>query len=360
MTLILTTNLESNRTRNQWAVPIGLLISDDALKNALLALIPSHSSNAAIFSAASDQLDLMLCLDEFLVAKQAAGLRPRTIRWYRDQIMIFVEWCKSVDAGDVTPSVVERFLAGQRDPKLHLSDATISARYRTLSALFGWIIKRHELAPDANPLHAIPAPRVRKSPIEYVHLAEFARLYDSIEGADWLDERDRVILLILFWSGLRVSEATGLAVHDIDVSAKLICVRSAKGDSARFVPCAPDLAMVLLRYLYARPPWPHKTLFLSSDGYDGVRGALTAEGIRQMLIRRCKAAALRAMNPHAFRHGFAMEFLNAGMQLSAVSEVMGHSNQQITKDIYARWLTGGLSQEYERVRERLQTKTRNV
>jgi integrase len=78
------------------------------------------------------------------------------------------------------------------------------------------------------------------------------------------------------------------------------------------------------------------------------------DGIRQMLRRRCQAAGLRYMHPHLFRHGFAMLFLNNGMQLSAVSAAMGHSSQQITTDIYAHWLSDGLSREYETARARVE------
>lgn len=310
---------------------------------AVSAMRPGTNGNVSLADA----------IEQFLIAKRAAGLTNRTICWYGDQIAVFVNWCKAMQISQVSPMEIEKFLAGQRDIRPKLADATISARYRALSALFGWISERYNLTDANNPMHGIKAPRIRKKPVEYVKLREFQQLYDSIRGNDWLDERDRLILLTLFWSGLRVGEVCALAVHDIDVKSQLICVRTAKGDSARFVPCAPDLAAVLVRYLYSRPAWRGAELILSSDGYEGAKGILMPEGVRQMLIRRCSDATMRPMNPHSFRHGFAMTFLNAGMQLSAISEAMGHSSTTITRDIYARWLTQGLSREYERVRKTL-------
>jgi integrase len=61
------------------------------------------------------------------------------------------------------------------------------------------------------------------------------------------------------------------------------------------------------------------------------------------------------MHPHLFRHGFAMLFLNNGMPLSAVAAAMGHASPQTTIDIYAHWLTDGLSREYELARTRVDT-----
>jgi integrase len=108
-------------------------------------------------------------------------------------------------------------------------------------------------------------------------------------------------------------------------------------------------------YLYNRPAWSKPPLWVSSDGYSGVRGALTAEGIRVMLRRRCTDVGLRSINPHQVRHGFAMTLLNAGMELSAVSAAMGHSSQSVTEQVYAAWLTEGLAREYDAALRRLAT-----
>jgi integrase len=160
--------------------------------------------------------------------------------------------------------------------------------------------------------------------------------------------------MLMFWSGLRVAELTSLRVQDVDIAKRLVTVRRGKGGKSRLVPCAPDLGVTMLAYLLARPAFAGDALFASNDGYGGVRGDLTVVGVRLMLRRCCQAAGLRYMHPHLFRHGFAMLFLNNGMQLSAVSAAMGHSDPKVTTDIYAHWLTDGLSQEYDLARTRVE------
>ena len=97
--------------------------------------------------------------------------------------------------------------------------------------------------------------------------------------------------------------------------------------------------------LAVRPPTESEFLFASSDGSGGIRGVMHYAGLQQMLRRRCQQANLPRYNLHSFRHGFAIAFLNADMQMSAVSAAMGHTSIDTTQ-IYARWLSTGLRTAY--------------
>jgi integrase len=85
---------------------------------------------------------------------------------------------------------------------------------------------------------------------------------------------------------------------------------------------------------------------LASDGFAGIKGVLQAEGVRQMLIRRCRAAGITYRNPHAFRHGLAMLLLNNGMRLTTVAKVLGHSDPAVTHKVYAHTLDETVRTEY--------------
>lgn len=283
-------------------------------------------------------------LSRFLTSREATGLSPRSLRWYDEQVSSYLNWLQQ-HAGDwCSPDTVDEFLAHER--RRQLADSTIQARYRALSAWFTWLVRRKFISKSANPIPAVDRPKISKKRRRYVSLPDFARLYQSIQGDTWLDYRDREILLLMQFSGLRVSEVTNLVPADVDVAERLIHVRNGKGGDDRDVPCPQETVSAHVRYLMARPAYPGAALFVSHDGYEGVRGTIGDNGIRQMLRRRCQSAGLEYYNPHSFRHGFAMLFLNAGMTLSAVSEAMGHSSEQTTR-IYARWLKEGLAQAYE-------------
>lgn len=268
---------------------------------------------------------------------------PKTLAWYAEQFTAFQTW-RSDNAGEL-PDVdeIERFLADSHDSGL--SPSTVHARYRALKALLRFLERRRRLDHNDNPIHQMEAPSVPKSVRPYVTLSEVRQLLNTC-GDDWIGQRDRLILLLLFYSGLRLGELTALRVEDINASTLEVTIRHGKGDKARTVPTIPDIRPVLAAYLYQRPQ--HTTeLWLSSDGYGSAKGVFTAEGIRQMLFRRCARANLPRLNPHRFRHGFAMWMLNNGVRLTTVSTAMGHSDPAITSQIYAHTTATTLRTEYD-------------
>lgn len=289
-------------------------------------------------------------LKRFLASKTATGMSKRTVRWYADLLGEYIEYVQAEGIPWWQTESVETFHS-------HLWERgfkpnSVDCYYRALRAWCNWLLRRNLMQPPS-PITAMARPTRASDPVDYVTLVEFTKLLQSVEGEEWTDQRDRCLLMLMYWSGLRVAELVSLRVADVDIAARLVTVRRGKGGKSRLVPCATDLGVTLLSYLLARPAAVGETLFTSNDGYGGVRGNLGVCGVRLMLRRRCKAAAVRYMHPHLFRHGFAMLFLNNGMQLSAVSAAMGHSDTKVTTDIYARWLADGISREYESARARV-------
>ncbi len=290
-------------------------------------------------------------LTRFLVAKEAANRSPRTIAWYEEQIAHFLLWLEGQDVGgEEPPALIDRYLAGER--KRGLSPNTVSARFRAISAWLNWCAKRNLI--EAAPTATMERPRVPKTIAPYVTVEECSALLAGIAAADWTDARDRLLVLLLFFSGLRCGELVALNVDDIDRQAGTVRVRHGKGMKARVVPVSGAVPRALAEYVFSRPVYGGPELFLSNDGYGGIRGPLTTEGVRQMLIRRCKRAGVRYMHPHLWRHGCAMWMLNNGVGLSGVSALLGHSSTVVTETVYARWQPDALKREYQEALARVQ------
>jgi site-specific recombinase XerD len=285
-------------------------------------------------------------LQSFLTAKMAAGLAPRTLDWYRAFITAWLVTCPTVTA---SASQIETYLAGLR--RKGMAPATVAGHYRALSVWFAWLVESGAIG--ASPMRTVRRPKAPQKRVAYVTPAELRALVAGIDGDNWLDARDRAFVLLLFYSGVRVSESIALHTTEVEFAKRLLFVRRGKGGLPRLIPFAAEVAPALLDYLYRRPPSPLPQLWLAQDGNYEARGALTDNGARQMLRRRCKEAGIRYLNPHAFRHGFAMWTLNAGMELSAVAAAMGHSSTQVTQRTYARWLPDSLQREYEDAATRL-------
>ncbi len=282
---------------------------------------------------------------------RAARRAERTLEWYEEQFTTFEHWRRAHSLPDELPSAetIEEFLADEHMTK---SPSTVNARFRALRALFFFLERRRRITHDENPIHLIEAPSVPVEARRFVTMEDLDLMLATTKEPGWLNVRDRLIMHILFYSGLRVSELCALTISDFDRSGLAILVRSGKGSKARLVPCPEETITLFIRYLFERPQHSEH-LLLASDGYDGVTGPLKREGVRQMLIRRCAAALIYpAFSPHAFRHGFAMWLLNAGARITTVSTAMGHSDPTVTHKIYAHTTTTTVRREYDEALER--------
>lgn len=282
-------------------------------------------------------------ISAFITAKEGQNLAKNTIIWYQQQLETFAAALNHDPAViDITPETISAYLAAQRH---HVGAHTLYARWNSLNIFFNWLSQRHG---HPSPMLHVPKPRVPKSIKNYVEFNEYDRLRNSIPRNSWFDYRDVALIDTLYWCGLRLGECAGLDVEHLNTSQRTIRVVEAKGGKDRLVPAHPQLPGVILEYLMHRPPWSGPELWLAWNVRTReIKGRIAGEGIRQMLIRRCKQAEIRYMHPHLWRHGTAMMLLNNGAGLDAVAAVLGHSDTKITESTYAHWRIRELQSHYE-------------
>jgi integrase/recombinase XerD len=299
----------------------------------------------------------------FLASKRAAGLSRRTVDWYDGQIRWFFEWLKNVGIGGaewLQPTTIRAALSAEaeRVEQGEISAYTLEARFRALNVFFSWLKEwlLEERGISIDPMRGIKRPKTPKLMPRQVTVAQMDRLMASIpESGDWVDLRDRLAILLLFWLGLRRSEVVNLSIPDFDLGQRQVLIRGtqrgtagAKGGKDRHLPFPPVVGSALLAYLMSGPPAAGTKLFVSATGQRKVRGALTDNGLRQMVERRCQAAGMPHLNPHSFRHGLAMALLNdGGADLAMVSRLLGHSTMAVTKQFYADYTDDGLRNAYD-------------
>jgi integrase/recombinase XerC len=290
----------------------------------------------------------------FLAIKRAERRSPVTVRSYEQLLGLFRASLppEVMAVEEITTEQCAAFLAAEEGRKLnapgspdrHMKATSLAARYRAMRVFLRWSSETYKFA---NPL-VFKAPKIDIEPPRRASNEDVEALLASIDGDGWLDFRDRAIVRLLHGTGLRVQECASLALNDLDVAKRLVYVADGKGGKARYVPFTPGVAMHLLAYLLNRPAWSGRELLLGSVNRHGVpHGPLTANGIRQMLKRRCRAAGIAYINPHSLRHLFATKALNDGIPLSAVSTMMGHASTDFTARVYAKWLTDGLVAIYD-------------
>jgi len=296
-------------------------------------------------------------IELFILYREAENLSPRTIRWYRDHLGVFLDWLPpSIVLTEVRSADIARYIAEQasssRLPKA-LAPYTVRARYSTLRAFFNWAEESDEVGKPPSPIgygrrKKVKPPRTGDPAKKFVPYEHYKRYVTIIQPTTWQAARDRLLGIILFWSGVRLQECTDLLVRDVDMKRELLLVREGKGRKARFVPFDGDVVRpALLDYLYMRPPWSGPELWIGQSNNSYRRLApLQPEGIRQVLLRRCRQAGIPYYNPHAWRHAFGMWLINCGASMAAVSLAMGHSSVQVTEKVYAHMNTATIQREY--------------
>jgi len=148
-------------------------------------------------------------------------------------------------------------------------------------------------------------------------------------------QRDRAILEVLYGSGVRVSELTGLTVSQVDTAQGMMRV-TGKGRKERIVPLTPSACRALSAYLERRSRQPDSPTLPAAIFLNRFNQPLGARGVARILDKYLRLSAMvRHVSPHSFRHAFATHLLNGGADLRAVQEMLGHSSLSTTR-IYTR------------------------
>ena len=217
---------------------------------------------------------------------------------------------------------------------------------------YAWLGREARVA--SNPVQDVRAPKMAKPLPKALSVDDAVQLagFRAEENDPWLEARDAAMVELLYSSGLRVAELTGLDVAAsaaargwIDLQAGEAHVLG-KGSKRRSVPVGAAALAALQRWLQLRAqagvPAEQVALFI---GRQGTR--LTAQSVWQRLKRRSLQAGLATpVHPHMLRHSFASHVLQSSSDLRAVQELLGHANISTTQ-VYTRLDFQHLAKAYD-------------
>ncbi len=245
---------------------------------------------------------------------------PHTIRSYRTDLEQFRRFLAR--RGDpsfvaVDGRAVRAWLAALHERKL--DRVSIARKLASVRSCFRFLSRRGVVA--RNPARQVATPKLPRKLVGFLPIDETHALLDGpIERA-----RDRAILELLYASGLRVSELTGLDLADVDRAAGTVRVLG-KGRKERMVPFGGAAAEALDAWLARRGAAPGP-LFRNSRG-----GRLGVRSVHTIVRRRARAAGIvRRVSPHTLRHTFATHLLDAGGDLRLIQDLLGHSRLSTTQ-----------------------------
>lgn len=221
---------------------------------------------------------------------------------------------------------------------------SINRKLSCLKTYFKFLRKRKEIS--TNPMAKVVAPKVGKRLPQVIGEKQLSFLFEHVDfGPGYSGTRNRLILELLYCTGIRCSELVALQHGDLDLEAMQLKV-SGKGNKERLVPLAQHLVGLLKHHIYVKATtFPHShsgPLFLSDKGQP-----ITASQVYR-IVRRYLSLVTTAeqRSPHVLRHSFATHLSNNGADLNAIKELLGHSSLAATQ-IYTHNSIEKLRRVYE-------------
>jgi len=301
---------------------------------------------------------LEAAIDDFAdYALLVKGRSPATVKGYRSDLRTLVPSCATF--AEFTLPTLRACLADAL--RSGLARSTMARRTAAARAFSTWAYERGHL--DSDVAARLATPQVNRHLPDVVTPARAGQLVEAEINADAASPeaaRDRAMLELLYATGMRVAELTGLDIADIDASRRLARV-TGKGNKQRVVPFGDNAATALEAWLARRPELlkpgaaasstssassAAEALFLGSRG-----GRIDQRQVRRVVERAAQRTGDSDLSPHALRHSAATHMLEGGADLRVVQELLGHSSLQTTQ-IYTHVSAQRLKSVYDQAHPR--------
>jgi integrase/recombinase XerD len=254
--------------------------------------------------------------DDYLADLSHANRSPHTRRVYGADLVSFARFYHG-PAPEITPEVLRAFFA----TIAHLAPATRARKEAAIASFLGWAY-RHDLIPG-NPMGKVERVHLEPPTPRGIPLGQVDAILAVIPAQC---RRDRLLFRLIAELGLRVGEALGLQVEDVDLTPddEHLSVLG-KGGRRRTVLIDGDSLVAQLRTYLRHTGYRHGPLFRAEK--NGRGGPLRYQSAQEHWARYCAAASVDA-TLHQLRHTHATELVNAGVSLATIRKRLGHRNLQ--------------------------------
>ncbi len=278
----------------------------------------------------------------------------RTIEEYQSDLKAFKRFYEALD-NDLTwenmpVDVVRQWVVEMMDGGNVAT--SVQRRLSSLRSFYKFLLRRGLVTRD--PVHNMQGPKAEKKLPAYVRETEMDRLFDGdFFSPDYIGQRDRMILLTFYTTGIRLSELIGLTDKDVDLDQMQLKV-TGKRNKQRIIPYGDEYGDSLRSYLAQRDD------FASQHGMQGTnlflderRGnSMTPVKVRSIVKKYLSMVTTQQRNsPHVLRHTFATAMLNHNADLQSVKELLGHESLSTT-EIYTHTTFEQLKEMYNQAHPR--------
>ncbi len=268
---------------------------------------------------------------------------PNTVGTYKRDLLGFREFFvsldesltwKTIDADIVRQWMAERMEQGAGPRTMRRSLTALRSYYRYLLML-GRV--------DVDPMLRVKNPKFQKPLPTFVKAQEMDRLLDDVEFSEGYEgKQEYLIMLMLYTTGMRLSELLGLKWVDVDLRAGELRV-TGKRNKQRIIPFGKELCEALKDFKAMALPMNGDTAVFSDEKGERLRNGRVREVVRSCLSL---VTTQKKKTPHVLRHTFATAMLNNGAELEVVKQLLGHESLATT-EVYTHTTFAELKKEYE-------------
>ena len=272
----------------------------------------------------------MTRIDDFLKYLQAEKrYASHTIKAYKNDLNQFHAFCQETDheGMDLHFKTIRSWVVSLMDSGY--SSRTVHRKLSSLSTYCNYLIKEGQL--ESNPVERVLKPKLSKRVPAFVEEGKLDLLLDEYDfGEGFTGSRNRLVLDLLYQTGMRRSELIGLTIGSINREGKSVKVMGKRGKE-RIIPVGDELLAAMEKYIVVRAEVvadnPGDHLIVTEKG----RAAYDKLVYRIVNSYLAMVTTLDKKSPHVLRHTFATHMLNRGADLNAIKELLGHANLSATQ-----------------------------
>lgn len=300
---------------------------------------------------------------DYLTVKRRYSLR--TAKIYADAVEDFLRFAlpentsgsaSSIPDKEILNSLKFQVIRGYVSSMMdrNLDPRTVNLHLSALSTFCSYLVKQDML--QSNPVKEVTRPKEKKRLPSFFTPEALKQYFDSPVADDYASVRNRLIVTMLFDTGLRRAEAASLRTGDIDLSRRTISIIG-KGNKQRFIPIVDSLCEKIGDYLVVRKAFLEEkpdteAFFLTDKG-----GPAYVEFVNRIV--KNELSSIKGISgkktPHTLRHSFATALLNNGADLNSIKEVLGHSSLAAT-EVYTHNSFEKLKEIYKSAHPRAKSK----
>lgn len=290
-----------------------------------------------------------ILIDKFLrYLKQERGYSDYTVEAYQSDVRQFLDFYAEysntvpVEISEVNKIGIRHFLGMLSESGLEMS--SISRKLASLKSFFKFLARQGYIS--GNPAAMVKSPKTKKHLPVVLSEEQVSKVMEIPDAISFVGLRNRLILELLYSTGIRLGELISLNIGDVNFNKMTICVFG-KGSKERIVPFGKKVKTALDNYLKIRQS-VLRSVTLESPLLVSTRDRRIARQTVQKAVGKLleEVSEQEHLSPHVLRHSFASHLLDHGADLNAVKDLLGH-NSLSTTQLYTHIQIGKIKEVYK-------------